>query len=45
MSPFRKATGTSRNLAVAILEQFDSEGLTRRSGKGRILLRRPERNA
>lgn len=42
MSPFRKATGVGRNLAVAILEHFDSEGLTRRSRKGRILVRRPQ---
>ncbi len=38
---FRERVGASRNLAVAILEQFDAEGLTRREGKGRALLRRP----
>jgi selenocysteine-specific elongation factor len=34
---FRKETGLSRNLAVAVLEQFDSEGLTRRVAGGRVL--------
>ncbi|MHC5056354.1 MAG: selenocysteine-specific translation elongation factor [Planctomycetota bacterium] len=38
---FRELVGASRNLAVAILEQFDAEGLTRRDGKGRALVRRP----
>lgn len=36
---FRKATGLSRNPAITILEAFDSEGLTRRVGDKRILLR------
>jgi selenocysteine-specific elongation factor len=39
---FRKVTGLSRNLAVAMLEAFDSEGLTRRDGDGRVLVRREE---
>ena len=38
---FRELVGASRNLAVAILEQFDAEGLTRREGKGRALVKRP----
>ncbi len=33
---FRQATGASRNLAVALLERFDSEGLTRRVEGGRV---------
>jgi selenocysteine-specific elongation factor len=37
---FRAATGLSRNLAVAVLEAFDSQGLTRRAGDGRVLVRR-----
>ncbi len=41
LGDFRKLVGASRNLAVAILEQFDAEGLTRREGKGRALVRRP----
>jgi selenocysteine-specific elongation factor len=36
---FRKVTGLSRNLAVAVLEAFDSEGLTRRVETGRVLAR------
>ena len=38
---FRKATGLSRNLAVAVLEHFDSQGLTRRSDEGRVLAKAP----
>ncbi|MFC1597877.1 SelB C-terminal domain-containing protein, partial [Planctomycetota bacterium] len=34
---FREATGASRRLAVAILETFDSKGLTRRVGQSRVL--------
>ena len=37
---FREATGASRNTAVALLEFFDSEGLTKREGNGRILVRK-----
>lgn len=36
---FRKATGLSRNLAVTVLEAFDSEGMTRRAEGGRVLAR------
>lgn len=36
---FRKATGLSRNLAVTVLEAFDSEGMTRRVEGGRVLAR------
>jgi selenocysteine-specific elongation factor len=37
LAAFREATGAARNQAVAILEQFDSEGLTRRVGNARVL--------
>ena len=40
LSAFREATGVARNQAVAILEQFDSEGLTRRVGNARVLANR-----
>jgi len=36
---FRRATGLSRNLAVAVLEHFDGAGLTRRVAEGRVLAR------
>lgn len=36
---FREATGLSRNPAIAILEAFDSEGLTRRVGDARVLIK------
>ena len=39
LNDFRMATGLARNAAVAILERFDSEGMTRRDGDARILLR------
>ena len=35
---FRDALGLKRNLAVAVLDLFDSKGMTRREGKGRRLL-------
>ncbi|MBN1257697.1 MAG: SelB C-terminal domain-containing protein, partial [Planctomycetes bacterium] len=41
LSEFRKATGASRNLSVAILESFDQAGLTRRVEDGRQLARKP----
>jgi selenocysteine-specific elongation factor len=40
LSAFREATGVARNQAVVILEQFDSEGLTRRVGNARVLANR-----
>ncbi len=40
IAPFREATGLTRNVAVLILEHFDSEGMTKRQGNGRVLLRR-----
>jgi selenocysteine-specific elongation factor len=40
LGPFREKTGLSRNIAVIVLEHFDSEGLTRRQGNGRILAHR-----
>jgi selenocysteine-specific elongation factor len=36
LAAFRTATGTSRNLGVAILEHFDGTGLTVRDGNSRI---------
>jgi selenocysteine-specific elongation factor len=36
LNAFREATGASRNVAVALLEGFDSEGLTRRTAEGRV---------
>ncbi|MFW5858376.1 MAG: SelB C-terminal domain-containing protein, partial [Planctomycetota bacterium] len=38
LKAFRDATGASRNLAVAVLERFDGEGLTRRVGDGRAVV-------
>ncbi|MEI7635835.1 MAG: selenocysteine-specific translation elongation factor [Syntrophus sp. (in: bacteria)] len=35
---FREITGLSRNLAVPILDYFDSQGITRRKGTGRTLM-------
>lgn len=35
INDFRKLTGASRNLAVAILEKFDSLGITKRTEEGR----------
>lgn len=37
---FRQATGLSRNIAVPMLELFDSRGITCREEKGRKLLRK-----
>jgi len=37
VSAFREALGTSRRIALPILEYFDSRGLTRREGDYRIL--------
>jgi len=39
VATFRHATGLSRNPAIAVLEFFDSEGLTRREGDRRVLAR------
>jgi selenocysteine-specific elongation factor len=39
LKTFRDATGTSRNFAVALLEKFDREGLTRREGNARLLVK------
>lgn len=33
---FRDATGLGRNIAIALLERFDAEGLTRRTDDGRV---------
>ncbi len=37
LSDFRRVTGVGRNLAVALLEEFDNQGLTRRVAGGRVL--------
>ena len=37
---FREITGLSRNLAVPMLDYFDSKGITCREGKGRTLMRK-----
>ena len=37
---FREITGLSRNLAVPILDYFDSQGITCRKGTGRTLMRK-----
>ena len=37
---FREITGLSRNLAVPILDYFDSQGITCRKGTGRTLIRK-----
>lgn len=39
LGAFRDSLGLKRNLAVAVLDLFDSKGLTRREGKGRKLLK------
>jgi selenocysteine-specific elongation factor len=39
---FREVTGLSRNLAVPILDYFDSQGITCRKGTGRTLMRKSE---
>ena len=36
---FRDATGMGRNVAIDVLEYFDSRGFTRRQGDVRIVLR------
>ena len=40
IATFRQVTGTSRRVAVEILEAFDSSGLTHRTDAGRILVGR-----
>jgi selenocysteine-specific elongation factor len=39
MNAFRNAIGANRKLAVAMLDAFDAEGLTRRVPAGRVLVR------
>jgi selenocysteine-specific elongation factor len=39
---FREITGLSRNLAVPILDYFDSQGITCRKGTGRTLMDKPK---
>ena len=34
---FRDATGIGRNVAIDVLEHFDSKGFTRRQGNARII--------
>jgi ATP phosphoribosyltransferase regulatory subunit HisZ len=38
IATFRQATGTSRRVAVELLEAFDGAGLTRRTEAGRVLV-------
>lgn len=38
---FRDALGTSRKVAVALLDMFDQRGLSRRVGEGRVLTHTP----
>ncbi len=40
LTAFRAATGLGRNQAVEILERFDRDGLTRRQGQVRVLVKR-----
>jgi selenocysteine-specific elongation factor len=40
LQSFREETGLSRNTAVPILEHFDALGITRREGRGRILVQK-----
>ena len=40
LGQFREVTGLSRNLAVPILDYFDSKGITCRKGRGRTLMRK-----
>jgi hypothetical protein len=35
---FRDETGIGRNVAIEVLEYFDSKGFTRRQGNDRIIL-------
>jgi selenocysteine-specific elongation factor len=39
LGQFREVTGLSRNVAVPLLDYFDSKGITRRNGKSRTLMR------
>ena len=41
LGAFRDAVGCSRKMTVAMLDAFDAEGLTRRLGTGRVLVRPP----
>ena len=36
---FRDATGIGRNIAIEVLEYFDSRGFTQRRGNERVILR------
>ena len=36
---YRDASGLGRNLAIAVLEHFDAQGLTRRTGNARRLIK------
>ena len=42
IAAFRDATGVSRNMAEALLEAYDAEGLTRRVESGRVLIKAQE---
>lgn len=40
LKEFRDKSGMSRNIGVALLEAFDSEGMTKRKDKGRVLIQK-----
>ncbi len=40
LKEFREKSGMSRNIGVALLEAFDSEGMTKRKDKGRVLIQK-----
>ena len=44
LKQFREKTGLSRNFGVALLEHFDSTGMTKRRDKGRVLLQTSRRS-
>ena len=41
LAAFRDALGTNRKMALALLDAFDAEGLTRRVGNARVLRKKP----
>jgi selenocysteine-specific elongation factor len=45
LGAFRDAIGGTRKLAVAMLDAFDAEGLTKRVGNGRVLVKKEAQHA
>jgi selenocysteine-specific elongation factor len=41
LAAFRDALATNRKMALALLDAFDAEGLTRRAGNARVLRQKP----